>query len=288
MKERKVLIAGATGYLGQYLVKESKNHGYWTRVLTRDAARLVQLNDYIDDMFIGEVTKPTTISEVCKGIDYIISAVGITRQKDGLTYMDVDYQGNRNLLDCALRDGVSKFIYVSVFNAHLMQDLKIIQAKEQFASELVQSSLDHTIIRPTGFFSDMLEFLTMAKKGKVNLFGTGDYRINPIHGQDLAKVCFEAIGRPETEIEVGGPEIFTHKQIAKLAFDVVHKDAKISCMPLWLKNTILWLMRRFTSSKTYGPIEFLMTALSMDGVAPACGKEKLKDYFLKWQENRKV
>ena len=101
----------------------------------------------------------------------MISAVGITRQKDGLTYMDVDYKGNRNLLDSALSCDVPRFVYVSVLNAHLMQDLKIIQAKERFVGELEQSNLDHTIVRPTGFFSDMLEFLTMAKKGKVNLFG---------------------------------------------------------------------------------------------------------------------
>jgi hypothetical protein len=50
-------------------------------------------------------------------------------------------------------------------------------------------------------------------------------------------------------------------------------------MPLWLKNMILWFMRLFTSSRTYGPVEFVMTALSMDGVAPAYGTERLRDYF---------
>jgi uncharacterized protein YbjT (DUF2867 family) len=279
MAEKKVLIAGATGYLGQYLVQESKRQGYWTRALARNAQKLAHLRDYIDDIFTGQVTDRDSISTICQDIDFVISAVGITRQRDRLTYMDVDYQGNRNLLDCALSNDVSKFVYVSVLNAHLMQELRIIQAKERFVRELTQSALDHTIIRPTGFFSDMLEFLTMAKKGKVNLFGSGEYRINPIHGQDLAKVCFDALPGSETEIEVGGPETFTHKQIAEFAFDVVHKDAKISCMPLWQKNMILWFMRLFTSSKTYGPIEFLMTALSMDGVAPHYGKERLRDFF---------
>jgi uncharacterized protein YbjT (DUF2867 family) len=281
MAEKKVLIAGATGYLGQYLVQESKKQGYWIRALTRNAHKLAHLRDYIDDIFVGQVTDRDSISKICQDIDFVVSAVGITRQKDGLTYMDVDYQGNRNLLDRALSNDVSKFIYVSVFNAQFMQDLKIIQAKERFVRELTQSALDHTIIRPTGFFSDMLEFLTMAEKGKVNLFGSGEYRINPIHGQDLADVCVDAILSSNTEIEVGGPETFTHRQIAELAFDVLQKDAKISCMPLWLKNMILWFMRLFTSSKTFGPVEFLMTALSMDGVAPPYGEERLRDFFEK-------
>jgi len=279
MSGNRILIAGATGYLGQNLIRESKKQGYWVRALARNPEKLARLDKHIDDLFVGEVTQSDTLAGICDDIDFVISAVGITRQKDGLTYMDVDYQGNRNLLDCALKNDVAKFLYVSVFNADLMAGLKIIQAKERFVRELIESGLDYTIVRPTGFFSDMLEFLDMARKGKANLFGTGEYRINPIHGQDLAEVCLDALGKPEKEIEVGGPETFTHKEIAKLAFDVVGKDAKISYMPLWLKNAILRILSLFTSSKTYGPFEFIWTALSMDGVAPACGKEKLRDFY---------
>jgi uncharacterized protein YbjT (DUF2867 family) len=127
----------------------------------------------------------------------------------------------------------------------------------------------------------MLEYLTVAKKGKVKLFGSGEYRINPIHGRDLAAVCLDALDGAEPEVTAGGPEIFSHREIARLAFDVLHKDARISCMPLWQKNIFLRIMKLFTSSKTYGPVEFLMTAVSMDGVAPSFGEERLRDFFEK-------
>lgn len=279
MKNSRVLVAGSTGYLGKYLVKELKEKGHWVRALTRDAQKLDDISEYIDDLYVGEVKEPDSLSGVCEGIDCVISAVGITRQKDGLTYMDVDYQGNVNLLTEALAEGVNRFMYVSVFNAHKMIDLKIIQAKERFVDHLKTSGVDYTIIRPTGFFSDMLEFLKMAKKGRVSLFGTGEYRINPIHGQDLAKVCVKAIKDPATEIEVGGPETFTHRQIAQLAFDVLNERPKVSTMPLWMVKAILRIMRLTTSVKTYGPLEFLMTALTMDGVAPEYGEHKLRDFF---------
>ena len=64
-----------------------------------------------------------------------------------------------------------------------------------------------------------------------------------------------------------------------MAFGALGRDVKISYMPLWMKGISLWLVRLFTSSKTYGPIEFIWTALSMDGVAPAFGKETLRDFF---------
>ncbi len=249
---KKVLVAGGTGYLGRYLLKELKRKDYWVRALARDAKKIEDLREYIDEIVEGEVTKPETLNGLCVGIDCIISSIGITRQKDGLTYMDVDYQGNKNLLDQAEKNNVSKFVYVSVINAHLMKNLKMIQAKERFVEELIKSNLDYAIIRPTGFFSDMLEFLNMAHKGKVFLFGSGAHKINPIHGADLAEVCVKAMDSPEKEINVGGPETFTFQYIAELALKVLNKKVRISKLPMWMIRMLLPLMSIFTSSKRYG------------------------------------
>jgi len=275
----KVLLAGATGYLGGYLVKELKNQGYWIRALARNSKKLDGLSEHIDEVFESEVTKPGTLNGICDGIDVIISSIGITRQKDGLTYMDVDYQGNKNLLDLGVKNKISKFIFISVLNADMMKDLKAIQAKLLFEDKLKESGLDYVIIRPTGFFSDMLEFLNMAKKGRVSLFGDGDNKINPIHGADLAEVCVKSIVKSEKEINVGGPEIFTFAEIAELTFKVINKKPKISRLPLWMIRIILPLMRTFTSSKTYGPVEFMMSIMTMDVVGELYGKEKLEDFF---------
>ncbi|MFC1651222.1 SDR family oxidoreductase, partial [Candidatus Latescibacterota bacterium] len=179
---KKILIGGATGYLGRYIVREAKKQGYWIRALVRNKHKLDGLEPFIDEVIEAEVTRPETLAGICDGIDYVISSIGITRQKDGLTYMDVDYEGNRNLLDQAIQSGISKFVYVSVLNAHKMKDLKIIQAKERFVGDLKASNLKYSVIRPTGFFSDMLDFLKMAKKGNVYLFGDGENEINPVHG----------------------------------------------------------------------------------------------------------
>ncbi len=274
-----VLVAGATGYLGRYVVKELKKQGYWVRALARNAEKLEDLKEHIDEVFEAEVIKPETIIGICDGIDFVISSLGITRQKDGLTYMDVDYQGNKNLLDLAIKSDVSKFIYVSVLNAHLMKDLKMIQAKELFVDKLKASELDYAVIRPTGFFSDMLELLKMAQKGRVSLFGNGENKINPIHGADLSEVCVNSLNKPEKEINVGGPEKLTWKEIAELAFRALNKEPKISTLPIWMIRIILPLMRIFTSSKTYGPVEFMMCAMTMDLVGDLYGKERLSDFF---------
>jgi len=277
---KKVLIAGTTGYLGKHIVKEFKRQGYWIRALTRNSDKLKSLSDYIDDEFVGEITNTKSLRGICKDIDIVFSAIGITKQKDNLTYMDVDYQGNNNLLKEAKDEGVSKFIYISVLNAEKLENLKGIQAKLKFTEELKTSGLDYSIIHPNGFFSDMLEYLKMAKRGKGYVFGSGEYKINPIHGEDLAEVCVNSVGKIKKEISVGGPDILTHSEILEIAFESLAKTVKISKIPIWVKNCILLTLRTFTSVKTYGPIEFFMTVLSVDMVAPSYGKHHLKEYFI--------
>ena len=278
---KKVLVAGATGYLGKYLLKALQDNKYEVNALVRDAKKLDGFN--VDQIIEAEVTHPETLEGKFDGVDCVISTGGITRQKDGLTYMDVDYQANLNLLKEAEQAGVTRFIYVSALNGDKLTHLKMCHAKEMFVRELVNSKIDSCVVRPNGFFSDMTEFLKMAKKGTVNLFGDGSYKTNPIHGADLAKVCVEAIESSDKTIEVGGPEVFTHNEIAELAFKVVNTKPKIKYMPEWMRKTILGFVRTFTSSKTYGPMEFFFTVLAMDMIAPKYGTHTLLDYYADMQ-----
>jgi uncharacterized protein YbjT (DUF2867 family) len=278
--KEKILVAGSTGYLGQFIIKALKEKGYWIRALCRDALKLQPVRQYIDEVYVGEVTEPETLKDLCKDIDIVFSALGITKQKDGLSYMDVDYQGNVNILNEAIATRVSKFIYVSVLNADKLKHLEIVKAKEKFVDELKAANIPYVIIRPNGFFSDIKEVYEMAKKGRIYLFGDGNYRANPIHGMDLAHACVENLQLNNSELDIGGPEVLSQNEIASQAFEALSKEKKITYIPPWLKSLVLKLIRGVTSVKTYGPIEFFMTVLVMDMVAPTYGERTLKQYFI--------
>jgi uncharacterized protein YbjT (DUF2867 family) len=111
-----VLLAGITGYLGSYIAKELQKRAYIVRAIVRNPERLKLKNIDTNEILKAEVTQPDSIKDCCRNIDVVISTVGITRQKDGLTYMDVDYKANMNLLQEAKKSEVKKFIYVSVLN----------------------------------------------------------------------------------------------------------------------------------------------------------------------------
>lgn len=283
---QKVLVAGSTGYLGRFAVQEFKEQGYWVRALARNHKKLEEtgpflepaVKDLIDEVFAGEATKPETLIGVCDGIDIVFSSIGLTRQKDKLTVRDVDYQANKNILDIATGKSIKKFIYVSVFNAHMFEYLEIVRAHEDFARYLQGSGLKYAIIRPTGYFSDMTEFLKMAASGKVYLIGSGGNQINPIHGADLAKVCVAAVTGKEHQVPVGGPVTYTMREIAELAFAVLGKKVKIIGIPPCLAHLAVKLIHPF-NKHVADLAEFFVAAGKNDCVAPATGTRTLKDYY---------
>ena len=284
MKTEKILLAGATGYLGQYILAALLREEYPTRIVVRNKSKLspALLTHPLLEVVEAEVTQPDTLRGVCKGVHKVISSIGITRQKDGLTYEQVDFQANKNLLDEALREGVRKFIYVSVFKGEAMRHIAIGAAKEHFVDTLKASGLDYCIIRPSGFYSDMTIFFKMAKakKDEILLFGKGQYAMNPIHGEDLAEVCVAQLERYEREVNVGGAEIFTQTEMARLAFEVLHKPANISYLPDWVRRLILKMGKYLLPKSIYGAIEFFLTTMAMDVVAPMqVGKHRLKAFF---------
>ena len=275
----KILIAGATGYLGSYIAQELKQQDYYTRILVRDPKKFEQSGIEADEIIRAEITDKLTLEDCCKDIEVVISSIGITKQKDGLSYMDVDYQANLNLLEVAKRSGVKKFVYISVLNGEKLRNLKICEAKEKFVDELKKSEIDFCVIRPNGFFSDMTEFYNMAKNGRIYLFGNGNLKSNPIHGEDLAKFCVSVLKSNDKEIEIGGPETLTQNEIAKVAFESVGKTPKITYVPDRIRRVVLSMARIILNAKTYGPIEFVMNVLAIEMVAPEYGKHTLKEYF---------
>jgi uncharacterized protein YbjT (DUF2867 family) len=282
----KTLIAGSTGYLGSHIVKELIAQQLDFMAIARNPSKLEQLGVPSSQIIEAQVTDKTSLIDCCAGVDTVISTVGITRQKDGLTYMDVDYQANKNLLDEAIKSGVRKFVYISVLHGEDLTHLKICEAKERFVHELQASGLEYCIIRPSGFFSDMAAFYDMAKKGRVYLFGDGTIKANPIHGADLAKVCVDAVFLNEQVIEVGGKEILSHREIAEIAFEVLHHKTKITHIPDGVRRLLLRLAALFMRKAKYGTIEFFLNVMAMDMTTNPYGSHTIKEFFtqLKTQE----
>ena len=289
----KILVAGASGYLGKCILEELDNWKIPAVALVRDSEDLKDLKHQNMNMVQAEVTRSETLSGVCKGVKTVISTIGNTHQKDGLTYMDVDYQANLNLLKEAERAGVRKFIYVSIIDGDKLRHIKITEAKERFLDALKASGLEYTVIRPNGLFSDLRDVLYMAEKGRVVLFGNGELKLNPIHGADLAEVCVQAIAQKDKEIVLGGPDILTQNEIAEMALCAWNKPDDIVRLPGWIRLLILNTAKIFLPKQRFGSLEFFLTLMARESIATRYGTHRLQDFFkqevqqIKQQSNQK-
>jgi uncharacterized protein YbjT (DUF2867 family) len=284
---KRVLIAGATGYLGKFVVQAFKQQGYYVRVLTRSKERLYKAGPFTapalteedaDDVFVGEISKPETLTGMLDDIDLVFSSVGISRQRDGLTFEQVDYQCNKNLIDLCQSSSVNRFVYVSMQGAENIMQLAITKAHEKVVTALKNSGMEYRIVRPCGYFSDMGALYDMAKRGRSFLVGEGSNLMNPIHGRDLAQVCVETAEGDELEVEAGGPDVMTQREAAMLAFDVVGKPLKIHVIPMWLARGLVKFIALFSTQ--FGDLaEFIVTAGEIDGIGPKRGTTSLRSYF---------
>ncbi|TCS43772.1 SDR family oxidoreductase [Reinekea marinisedimentorum] len=276
--ERSVVIAGATGYLGRFLVEHYSRKGWHVKALVRSAERARQKGIQAE-LIEAQVTQPDSLKGRFQGANLVISCVGITRQKDGLRYRDVDYQANMNLLHEALAAKVPRFVYVHVLGADKMRGVDLIEAKQAFVERLQAAQIASTVIAPSGYFSDMNDFLDMARAGRVWLFGKGDLQLNPIHGADLADAVYSAAEQQLAWLDVGGPEVFSHSELAQLALKVAGKPERITRLPDVLRRFVLFLLPKVTPQKLYGPVQFFMTAMGHNMVGKPYGRRRLEDYF---------
>lgn len=274
---RRVFIAGATGYLGRHLCAEYRRRGWYVIALVRKAARAAPIA--ADQLVEAQATDPASLKGLMAGVDLVVSSLGITRQADGLGYWEVDYQANLNLLREAERAGVGRFAYIHVLGAAAMSNVPMVAAKSAFVVELQRSAVAATVIAPTGFFSDMGDFLAMAQSGRVWLFGDGSKRINPIHGADLAAATADAVKAGVEWLDVGGPDIFTQRDLAELAFECLGKPPQITLLPDIVRQIALSVVALVPLRRLSGPARFFLSALALDMVGERHGTHHLKDHF---------
>jgi uncharacterized protein YbjT (DUF2867 family) len=286
MEKQKVLVAGASGYLGRHVVREFTERGYQVRALVRNPEKLASegpnlepaVAGLVSEVHRGDATNPASLKDACSGVDIVFSCMGLTKPQDNVTSEQIDHLGNRALLDDALSHGVKKFIYVSVFNAEKMTGVDVVRAHELFVQDLHSSGMPFTVIRPTGFFSDMGMFLSMARSGHMFLLGDGENRVNPIHGADLAKICVDAAKSNLKEICAGGPDTYTFNETMVMAFEAVGKHPWITHIPLWVGDAALFVTGLFNRSLA-GVLAFAVSVSGLENVAPAVGTRHLADFY---------
>jgi len=246
-----VFIAGAGGPLGKQLIAAFLQKDVHVTAMGYSKKEFSGLCHPRLKTIACDVTKPEQLEGVCKGADVVVSCLGITRMRNKLTHMDVDYRGNLNLLKEAEKQGVQKFAFITPVGAEHGEEhgVPLLQAKHLFKKELRQSGLDWIIFRSGGFFSDLAEMGRMAAKGTMYVVGSGNCIFTPVAVQDVARVMAkDIVVKRNTVIEIGGPEDMSWNEICQTCFTHYGEIPRIVHVPVWLCHATLALLKPFSAT----------------------------------------
>ena len=111
----KILITGASGYIGHKLAMEAARRNYTVHILVRDMlSPLLPAHPNIIK-FKGDITDKASVMAAMMNCDKVIHAAAIAKlsAKDNTIFYSVNVEGTRNMLDAALALGVKKFVFTS-------------------------------------------------------------------------------------------------------------------------------------------------------------------------------
>jgi dihydroflavonol-4-reductase len=110
----KILVTGASGFIGSALCRALVNAGHHVRAFHRASSSLKRLGDLPVEHAIGDLTQPNTLSAAVEGIDVIFHTAALmgTERDPGRLY-SVTVEGTRSLLKAAHQAGIKRFIHTS-------------------------------------------------------------------------------------------------------------------------------------------------------------------------------
>lgn len=212
-------VTGAFGYSGKYIAHRLLAQGKQVVTLTNSVDR--------ENMFHGRIParpfhfdNPAQLAESLQGVSVLYNTYWVRFNHQTFKHADA-VQNSIALFQAAKAAGVQRLVHVSITNPSLDSPLEYFQGKAVLEQALIDTGLSYAILRPTVLFGkeDILinNITWMLRKFPVfGLFGDGQYRVQPIYVDDLARLAVEQGDRAENIIlNAIGPETFTYRELVQ-------------------------------------------------------------------------
>ncbi len=111
------LVIGANGYLGSHVTRQLVGDGVDVRVMVRDGANTIGIDDLEVTRFVGDIWNDDALREAMAGCDVVYYCVVDTRGwlRDPTPLFHTNVDGTRNVLEIAKDAGLQRFIYTSSY-----------------------------------------------------------------------------------------------------------------------------------------------------------------------------
>lgn len=111
------LVIGANGYLGSHVTRQLVESGQDVRVMVRESANTIGIDDLDVTRFVGDIWDNDTLRAAMAGVDDVYYCVVDTRGwlRDPAPLFHTNVEGTRNVLEIAKDAGLHRFIFTSSY-----------------------------------------------------------------------------------------------------------------------------------------------------------------------------
>lgn len=268
-----ILITGATGHLGGYVLREITETEYKIKVLLKNPDDTSKLENYNNlEILYGDLTDPKTIEGVTKDIDIIIHLAAIVDYiAPESTLYKVNYEGTKNLIRECAKTRVKKFIFISstaVYGKNLPKEpikedyilkpnnaygkSKMLSEKEllKFKDKMEIVILRLSMIYGRGFNKGYFYILRSLDNENMKLIGDGENHIPLLHAKDAVQAIILALEnkvRSGSIYNVTNDSAITQKELLEMCSKELNIKPPKEKTPVW----IVKLLAGFESIASY-------------------------------------
>jgi uncharacterized protein YbjT (DUF2867 family) len=277
------VVTGAFGYSGRYIAARLLEAGQQVRTLTNSLQRPNPFGQRVEARPY-DFDQPARLVESLRGAATLYNTYWVRFNQASFSHAAA-VENTRTLFRAAREAGVRRVVHVSITNPSEDSPLEYFRGKASLERALIESGLSYAILRPAVLFGgeDILInniAWTLRKFPVAAVFGDGQYRLQPIHVEDLARLAVEQGARRENAIlQAIGPETFTYRGLLETIGRTIGKPRPVVRMP----PAIGWLAGKIIGAVVH---DVVLTREEIQGLmadllyvdAPPAGTTKLTDW----------
>lgn len=285
------VVTGAFGYSGKYITTRLLAAGNRVRTLTNSPHRD---NPFGSDVEVHPFNfdNPAALAESLRGATVLYNTYwvrfnygkGESATRPSFKH-SLAVSNTLRLFDAAKRAGIQRIVHVSITNPSETSTLEYFSGKARLERALTESGISYAILRPTVIFGKQDILInniawTLRRLPVFGVFGSGNYRLQPIAVEDFAQLAVEQGALRENKVvDAIGPETFTYRELVRSIGSIIGASRPIISVPPNIGYLAAWLIGKFVGDVvvTRDEIEGLMQDLLYTQSPPA-GQTKLTDW----------
>ncbi len=212
-------VTGAFGYSGQYIARRLLAAGIGVRTLTASPSRANPFGNSVEVCGIHWESSDE-LTRALRGAEVLYNTYWVRFNARQFCFAQA-VENSRRLFAAAKAAGVRRIVHVSITNPDANSPLEYFSGKAHVEQALVDSGLEHTILRPAVLFGkeDILvnNIAWMLRHFPFfGIFGDGHFKLQPIYVDDLAALAVAgASDAGNRVVNAIGPETFTYRELVE-------------------------------------------------------------------------